>query len=330
MHFKIRQLAHALAVWRHGSFRRAAAEQNLSQPALSRSIQNLEESLGVLLFDRQTTEITPTAFGEALLQRAETILIEAAELEREMKLLKGLDVGRLSVAMGVYAAELSGNRAVAGLLKAHPGLQIRLQLRNWRDVETLVRDRQVDIGFGEIGHLMDAPGLRVEPVGRHEVLFFCRAGHPLLARDAVSEDDLDAYPFAGVPIPSRVAHLFPRNCRIDETSGDLIPPILVEDLTAMRTIVGGTDAFGVASPFQIEPWLRSGELAVVPFRASWLRLDYGFIFLASRSLSPAAEAFTTLVREIEREVEKQNRTLADEVLRHDKPRACLHPAVDRT
>jgi hypothetical protein len=49
------QLSHALAVWRHGSFRRAAAEQHLSQPALSRSIQNLEESLGVLLFDRQTT-----------------------------------------------------------------------------------------------------------------------------------------------------------------------------------------------------------------------------------------------------------------------------------
>jgi DNA-binding transcriptional LysR family regulator len=315
MTLKIRQLAHALAIWRHGNFRRAATEQNLSQPALSRSIQNLEESLGVLLFDRQTTEITPTAFGEALLRRAETILIEAAELEREMKLLKGLDVGRLSVAMGVYAAELSGNRAVAGLLRAHPGLQIRLQLRNWRDVETLVRDRQVDIGFGEIGHLMGAPGLRVEPVGRHEVLFFCRAGHPLLARDTISENDLDAYPFAGVPIPPRVAHLFPRNCRIDDTSGDLIPPILVEDLTAIRTIVAGTDAFGLASPVQIEPWLRSGELAVVPFRASWLRLDYGFIFLASRSLTPAAEAFTTLVRQIEREIEERNRTLAEEIFK---------------
>jgi len=314
MHFKIRQLAHALAVWRHGSFRRAATEQNLSQPALSRSIQNLEESLGVLLFDRQTTEVSPTAFGAALLRRAEAIMIEANELEREMKLMKGLDVGRMSVAMGVYAAELSGNRAVAMLLRAHPGLQIRLQLRNWRDVEKLVRDRQVDIGFGEIGHLLDAPGLHVEPVGRHEVFFFCRAGHPLLSRDAISEDDLDTYPFAGVPIPSRVAHLFPRNCRIDETSGDLIPPILVEDLAAMRTIVSGTNAFGAASPVQIEPWLRSGELALIPFRASWLRLDYGFIFLAARSLAPAAEAFATLVREIEPEIAEKNCALADEKL----------------
>lgn len=321
MHLKLRQLAHALAVWRHGSFRRAAIEQHLSQPALSRSIQNLEEALGVLLFDRQTTEVTPTAFGDALLRRAETIVTEAAELEREIGLLKGLDVGGLSVAMGVYAAEMSGYHAAAQLLRAHPGLQLQVQLRNWRDLERVVRDRQVDIGFGEIGHLMDAPGLRVEPIARHEVLFFCRAGHPLLARDVISVADLDAYPFAGVPLPSRLARLFPRNCRVDETSGGRTPPILLEDLTAARTLVAGTDAFGAASPVQLEPWLRSNELAVVPFRASWLRLDYGFIFLASRSLSPAAAAFTALVREIERDVEDRNRTLAEEFFRVLKPGA---------
>jgi len=60
---------------------------------------------------------------------------------------------------------------------------------------------------------------------------------------------------------------------------------------------------------------------VVPFRASWLRLDYGFIFLASRSLSPAAMAFTTLVRAIERDVEERNRDLADELLRGVEPHA---------
>jgi DNA-binding transcriptional LysR family regulator len=314
MHFKLRQLSHALAVWRHGSFRRAAAEQNLSQPALSRSIHNLEESLGVLLFDRQTSEVTPTLFGEAVLRRAETILGEATELEREIRLMRGLEIGTLSVAMGVYPAELSGNRALSELLRAHPSLHLRSQLRHWRDVERAVRDRQVDIGFGEISHLMDAPDLRLEPIGRHELLFFCRAGHPLLAVDALTVEALDAYPFAGVPIPSRVAHLFPRNCRIDDITGDLIPPILLEDLTAARIVVSRTDAFGLASPLQLEPWLRSGELAAVPFRAPWLRLDYGFIFLASRTLSPAAETFTELVRRIEREVEPRNRILADAAL----------------
>jgi DNA-binding transcriptional LysR family regulator len=313
MRLKLRQLAHALAVWRHGNFRRAAAEQNLSQPALSRSIHNLEEALGVPLFDRQAAEVTLTTFGEAFLHRAEAILIEAAELEREMSLMKGLGTGRFSVAIGVYPAAMSGVRALAELLKNHPGLQVRLELRHWRDVERMVRNRQVDIGFGELAHLQEASELHLEPIARHEVVFFCRGGHPLLAKANVSTTDLDAYPFAGPPVPYRLAHLFPKNCNADEKSGDLFPPILVENVDAAAAIVAATDAISAAPPLQIEPLIRSGTLGVLPFRAPWLCADYGFMRLASRSLSPAAEAFVDLVKEIEVDVARRNQALADEL-----------------
>ena len=312
MRLKLRQLAHALAVWRHRSFRRAAEEQHLSQPALSRSIHNLEDSLGVTLFDREAAEVTLTTYGEAFLHRAENILIEAAELEREMTLMKGLGTGRFSVAVGVYPAAMSGVRALAALLKDYPGLQVRLELRHWRDVERVVRNRQVDIGFGELAHLQEASELHLEPIGRHEVVFYCRAGHPLLARGAVSTADLDAYPFAGAPIPYRLAHLFPHNCNADEKTGDIFPPILVENLDAVAAIVAATDAIGAAPPLQIEHLIRSGKLGVLPIREPWLRADYGFMRLASRSPSPAAEAFIGLVKEIEVEVARSNQALADE------------------
>src|SRR6056297_262108 len=180
MHFKLRQLAHAVALCRFGSFRRAAEAEHISQPALSRSIQSLEESLGVVLFDRHSTEIAPTAFGEALLARAGTILAEAEELEREMQLLQGLDTGRLSVGMGLFAAELSGDPALADLLKAHPKLRVSVRLRYWGELENAVLSREVDLGFGEVAHLKNSPELLVDPVGCHELVFFCRPGHPIL------------------------------------------------------------------------------------------------------------------------------------------------------
>lgn len=314
MRLKLRQLAHALAVWRHGSFRRAAEEQHLSQPALSRSIHNLEESLGITLFDRQASEVTLTTYGEAFLHRAEAILIEAAELEREMTLMKGLGAGRFSIAIGVFPAALSGIRAVSELLHAHPGLHIRLEVRNWRDVERMVRNRQVDIGFGELAHLQETSAMRLIPIGRHVLVFYCRAGHPLLAQNDVSTADLDAYPYAGTPIPYRLAHLFPRNCNVDEKTGDIFPPIFVDPVDAAAAIVGATDAIGSALPLQIEPLIRSGKLRVLPLRAPWLYVDYGFILLASRSLSPAAEAFISLVKEIEVDAARRNQALADEFL----------------
>lgn len=313
MHIKLRQLSHALALFRHGSFRRAAEAEHISQPALSRSIQSLEKSLGVQLFDRQTAEIGPTAFGEALLRRAETILTEAAELEREMLLLQGLDTGQLAVGMCLFAAELSGNQALADLLAAHPRLKIKVRQRYWGELEKLVLMREIDLGFGEIGHLMDTPDLRVEPVGRHELLFFTRPGHPILDKTSVSPADLDAYPMASTPVRASQATLMPRNLRVEPFTDYSVSPIQLEDLRAMRAVVAGTDALGFATPVQLEPLMRSGEIAVLPFRAPWLRLDYGFFYPASRSLSPAAEAFMVEVRRIEREAAERNRRMVDEI-----------------
>jgi DNA-binding transcriptional LysR family regulator len=312
MKIKLRQLDHALALSRHGSFRRAATAQHLSQPALSRSIHALEESLGVSLFDREATEVTLTKFGEALLQRAEFIIAAARELEQEMTLMKGLVVGQFSVAMGMLAAAMSGTLAVAELLRAHPRLQVNLEMRHWRDVERMVRSGQMDLGFCEVAHLQDSPDLTTEIVGRHDVVFFCRAGHPLLTQDMpISAGDLDQYPYVGTPIPSRLAPLFPRNCIVDRKTGDIVPPILVQDLAAACAIVARTDAFGSAMPLQIEPALTSGAIAIVPFHAPWLCTHYGFISLRSRSLSPAAEAFKAIVKDIELEVSEQNTILAN-------------------
>ncbi|NHA15062.1 LysR family transcriptional regulator [Thioalkalivibrio sp. XN279] len=322
MKMKLRQIAHALAVSRHGGFRRAAEAQHLSQPALSRSIHNLEEALGVPLFDRESSEVTLTPYGEVFLRRAEAILAEAAELEREMSAMKGLGVGRLAVGMSVTAARLSGVRAVARLLGEYPGLQARLETRTCRDVERRVRNRQVDIGFGEIGHLHDVPELEVEAVARHEMVFYCRTGHPLLDRDdALSHADLDEYPFAGIPIPFRLARLFPHNRHLDPDTGELFPPILVEDLHAACNIVAGTDALGVAVPLLLEPWLQQGELAVLPFRRPWLRVDYGFITLASRAAAPAVERFKDQVRELELEVVARNEALLEDVFQAAAPAA---------
>jgi len=314
MRFKLRQLAHALAVWQHRSFRRAAEEQHISQPALSRSIHNLEASLGVQLFDRQASEVTLTAYGEVFLHRAQALLIEAGELEREMNLMRGLGVGRFSVAMGAFAARVSGIGAVARLLAEHPGLEVRLETQNWRDTERMVRNREVDLGFGELAHLQEASDLHVEPIGQHKLVFYCRAGHPLLGRDApVATEDLDAYPFVGPPVPYRLAHLFPRNANVDEKTGDLYPPIVAEDIEAVCAIVAATDGFGAAVPVAIERQLRSGEIVAVPFQAPWLRVHYGFIRLASRSVSPAAAAFMDLVRASEPEFERRNRALIEKL-----------------
>jgi DNA-binding transcriptional LysR family regulator len=311
--FTLKQLRHAMALERHGSFHGAAKAENLSQPALSRSIRALEEQLGVRLFDRQGASVVPTLFGTAVLQRAATALGETGELVREVQLLKGLEAGDLQIAMGVYAAEMSASRAVGELIDRHPGLNCRLKLTSWKDLGALITSRTVDLGIGEISTLEDARELAVEPVGRHRVILFCRRKHPLAGRNRLSTDDLSHYPTVTPRLPPRATGLFPGKTRPDRDTGDLLPSIEVDDLASARMVVANSDAFGFATPLQIEPWLRSGEFRVMPFDAPWLELNYGFIYLRDRMLSPAAEAYMQLVRRIEQEVRGRNQALMQEL-----------------
>ncbi len=311
---KLKQLSHALTLRRHGNFHRAAKAANISQPALSRSIRSLEDALGVQLFDRQSSVVTPTLYGEALLRRAETVFAETQELEREIMLLKGLDAGNFSVAMGIYPAELSGSQALGELIMQHPNLQCHIRLTKWREVTGLVLSRSVDLGILETSVLENIDEVLVEPLSDLEAVFFCRSGHPLLGRKKVSKSDLDNYPLAMLRVPPRIASRFPGKSSIDAITGDLIPSIEVDELSTARAVVRASDAFSVMTPLQIEPWLNSGEFKVLPFRASWLKLEYGFIRLRQRILSPATELYMQLVREIEKELANRNRELMNQLV----------------
>ncbi len=309
----LNQLANALALQVHGSFRRAAEAQHLSQPAFSRSIQNLEASLGATLFDRQSSGIKPTIYGKALLRRAEIMLTEADEIERESRLLKTVDMGSISVTMGIVAAETSGCRAVAEMVRLHPELHCQVIVENWRKIEEMVQDRLIDMGLAGIYYKEENKQLQVDPVADHEFVFFCRSGHPLLELKNLSKSDLDAYPVATSHLPPEMASVFPGKTALDKKSGDLTPSINVEDQTAARTIVAGSNTFSAATPVQIEPWLKSGEFKVLGFQEPWMKVRYGFIYRKDRMLAPAAEAFMQHVREIEMEVTQRNQSLIKEL-----------------
>jgi DNA-binding transcriptional LysR family regulator len=192
---------HALTLARLGNFHRAAKAQHISQPALSRSIRSLEDALGVPLFDRQGNTVTPTLYGEALLRRAELIRRESDELRREIDLLQGLEAGTFGVAMGAFAADLSGGRALGGLVRSHPNIRCQVRVMSWRGVAEMVLARSVELGLAEISEIGSVDAFQVEPVGQHELLLYCRRGHPLMGLSQVGKEDLNAFPLALIRVP---------------------------------------------------------------------------------------------------------------------------------
>jgi DNA-binding transcriptional LysR family regulator len=298
----LKLLHQALILARHRNFARAAESLHLTQPALSRSIAGLEASLGERLFDRTRLGVETTAFGRMLLARAQPLLDDAANLERDFNLLRGLQPGELRVGAGAYPAELSVGRAAGLLMSRHPALRVELINSDPRRLVAEVLARGLDLAVVELSLADDNTGLAIEALPEHPGCFFCRAGHPLaLLAEPTLQQVLD-YPFVGTRMPRRVAEGFLQLAkvgRIDSVSGDYLPPVKVDSVQLAKDVVAQSDAVGAAPLALLASELRAGRLIALPLRQDWMHTRYGFVYLRDRQLSPPAMAFMAEVRLVE-------------------------------
>ena len=319
------RLRQFVALAEHGSFGKAAATLNISQPALSKSIRTLEATLGVRLFDRHSRGVVLTDFGSLVVLHTKDLVACEAELLRDVRLLADLDVGHLGVWLGPYPSAMSGYAAAARVLSAHPKLDITLHVANWRAVTAAVGEKHAELGIAELSEAVLGERFDTEIVGRHRARIFCRPGHPLLQKKRVSLATLFDYPWASTRMPARVAAAFPRTRlragRLDEFNGDFIPAVETDMPTQIARLVKDTDVVAFGAFSMVEDDLRAGRLAYLPTPQIDLRASYGFIFLRNRSLSPAARAYMQAIRDEERAcVERETHLEAGLVLRNRRTR----------
>lgn len=310
-----RQLLHALSLFKHGNFTRAATQANISQSAFSRSISKLETDLGVTLFDRDHNTVTPTRYGEAFLSRAASIVGQTEELKREIDLMRGLKIGGFSVALGMYPAEVSGNPALGQMVRDFPDLQYKALTGNWQTVNEYVLDRTADLGFAAIEAATLEDDLSIEKVSEHQMVIFCRKNHPLAMNGKLSRADLDQFPLVSIRVPAGLAEAIPGQSSIDVDSGHLVPSVEIDDFATARMVVSQSNGIGAAIPSQIESELESGELILLNFQNPWISPVHGFIFLKNRTIGPAAEMFMEIVLTFEQLADEKNKSLMEKYLR---------------
>ena len=310
-----RRLRYLLMLVEYAHFGRAAAALNISQPALSKSIQALEAELGVMLLDRKRGTVVLTAFGELVVQRSKVLLHAEEDLLRDISLLAGLEIGSLRVALGPYPSVISGYSAMARLLARRPKVTVAMRVAGWREVVHQVVTREVDLGLAELSGVQEDEQFVTEPVGQHQGRVFCRPGHPILACGRVTLPDLLAFPWMASRFPPRIAAGLPRalGCAgtIDANTGDFVPAIRIDVPMQIADLLAGCDALAFSSLALMERDLDAGQVAVVATGNLAFRASYGFIYLKDRSLTPAALAYMEEVRTVEAEIVSREASLAE-------------------
>ena len=302
MDVELHLLQRALALEEHGSFARAAKAVHVSQPAFSRSIQDLERHAGTLLFERGKKGVRPTDAGRLFLDRAREVASRAADLGREMDLLRGLDTGELQIGVGPYPAAMMVGQTVARLVREHPAVRLRISKDIWLNLADALRRREVDLAVMDVSGIADDGQFSLTRLQRHQGYLVVRKGHPLLARrEPLSFRDAVQFPFAGgsrVPPPMLKQML-------DATSGENVmaselksfPSIACDSVAMLKTIIAGSDAVALMPLNAVMPEVRAGLLAVLPLVEPWLQGVFAVARLAHRSPSPLGEMFVRILLE---------------------------------
>lgn len=202
------QLRHFVALAEAGTFVQASRALFLTQPALTRSIQGLEDELGGRLFDRLGRRIALTPFGTEVLQRSRRLVADAEALRQTGKGLHAGLIGTLRVGLSSGPGALLSTPLMRHLSDHHPKLRLRISRGNTGVLIDALRDQRLDAAVVDVRSVRPSADLQVSHAFELAAGFLVRPEHPLARRGKpVTLDDVLAYPIASTPLSDEVARL---------------------------------------------------------------------------------------------------------------------------
>ncbi|MGB9068693.1 MAG: LysR family transcriptional regulator [Candidatus Acidiferrales bacterium] len=187
------QLEHFLAVVDEGSFTRAAVRVFRTQPAVSLSIKKLEDEIGAPLFARDTTELSLTGEGKALVESARRLVRLRDDTVRQLRKIRSTSSGVLSIAAHESAAVYLLPQPLREYLKTFPEIKVGIGRNCLEDIPGRVMDREVDIGF--VKEKPPINGLCSMRVHVDSLVLIASPRHPLANRPRLTIEDLAGEPF---------------------------------------------------------------------------------------------------------------------------------------
>ena len=184
---KLHHLRNVVAVVERGSLRAGAKHLGLAQPAVSRSIKELELELGLVLFERNKFGMTLTRAGELFVRRARGIQAEFARTIEEMEHLKGEDRGIITVGCSSATLIAIVPMIVSRFHLKYPNIRIKLLEGSLPMLETQIRDGLVDLYYGPVATGFVDPALVIETLFENARMIIARRDHPLRLSTSLEE-----------------------------------------------------------------------------------------------------------------------------------------------
>lgn len=297
---KLSHLRLISAISDHGQVSAAAEAMNISQPAASRMLHEVETILKAPLCERAAKGMVMTRFGEAMARRARSILLEIREANREITELKTGYGG--SVNMGSVTAPAIGLAvpAIRRVRSLYPAIQINCQVDTSNVLARDLISARYDFVIGRIPDELNPRLFNTTPLGVERACLIVRSGHPLLAQPPCGLEELSRYDWIFQPpgaMLSRALEMMfmekgvPLPANIVTTPSVLLTMALIAESDAIAPIAEEVATF-IASQSS-----RMGEIAVLETDFEIVLSPFSLITANGRALPPSAKLLHDLILE---------------------------------
>jgi DNA-binding transcriptional LysR family regulator len=286
-----------------GSMGKAARLLATSQPAVSRSIGELEHALGVRLLDRSARGIEPTLYGRALLRRGTAVFDELQQGIKDIRSLVDPTIGDLTIGASIAIAEGLICSVITRLSRRYRRLTFQVHATDTATAYQALLDRKIEVA---VVHLIDPPAedlMNVEPLMQDPHVVVAGAHNPLVRRRRISLAQLIEEPWA-LPLPDQ-----PYGTIVHEAfraRGLMVPPMVIGSTLPLRTALLMTGQYLSIVPrvvMQFPP--KNRLLKVLPIDLAGTARPLALVTLKNRTLNPSAQVFADSVRETVKSLRKE-------------------------
>lgn len=291
-----------IALAEEGSFAKASKRLHLTQPALTRSIQVLEQEMGITLFNRHSAGVRLTVAGREIYTGSKNLLRSANGLRREAELIRDARQGKLALGVGPVPAQLILSDVLAKIMVDNCAIQIHVEVKPYIQLLEQLLDETIEFFISNTSELAACPDIVIEPLTELSLGLYVREGHPLRDSGCMNRAQLYEYPLAchGVSEQLPLNPLHNEVPLLNQWPGRLS----CENILVLKSVVLQTDAILMTAEDLVADELQSSTL--VPLDNAVMGKKYktelGVVQLANRSLSPLADR---LISNIKKQIEKQ-------------------------
>jgi DNA-binding transcriptional LysR family regulator len=292
---RVKQLALIASLAELKTLHKVAEAMHLSQPAATKMLHEIEETLGVMLFERHPRGMVPTVYGESVIRYALSMLSGLDNLRKRLETQSEGGDGDISV--GAIMAPAPGllARTILDVKSRYPRLKIRVHVDTSDVLVELLRQGKLDLVLGRLAEPDDHHDLDFEVLENETLSVISGIHHPQVKARRLSLKDLSDSPWILQPPTSPMRQLLERAFR---DSGMPTPANLIETASILTTttLLQDTDMVSVTPSTIARHYAMAGLIGILPVRIRFQLEPYGIITRRDHFPTPAISIFQKCLR----------------------------------